>query len=122
VEIHWLGATQGVFYLATGLWPFLHLKSFLLVTGPKTDIWLLKTVAALIVCIGLALLLGSLESDSTTTSVLAVSSATALAMVDVYYAAKRVIRKIYLLDAVVEAMFIVGWIIRYLQQTGETLR
>ena len=91
-------------------------------TGPKTDIWLVKTVASLIVCIGLALLLGSFESVTTSTSVLAVSSAAALATVDVYYTAKRIIRKIYLLDAIVEAMFIMGWIAWYFLQAGESLR
>lgn len=91
-------------------------------TGPKTDIWLVKTVAALIVCIGLALLLGSLESVAASTSVLAMSSAAALASVVIYYAAKRVIRKIYLLDAVVEAMLIVGGIAPYFLQTDEPLR
>ncbi len=28
---------QGVFYLATGIWPLVNIQSFEMVTGPKTD-------------------------------------------------------------------------------------
>jgi hypothetical protein len=30
---------QGVYFLLTGVWPIVHLPSFLAVTGPKTDLW-----------------------------------------------------------------------------------
>jgi len=42
---------QGCYFLITGVWPFLHLESFLTVTGDKYDIWLVKMVAALTVSI-----------------------------------------------------------------------
>jgi hypothetical protein len=43
----------------TALWPFVSLRTFTIVTGPKTDVWLVKTVGALLVVIGIALIVGS---------------------------------------------------------------
>lgn len=39
---------QGIYYVASGLWPLLHMRSFEAVTGPKRDKWLVNTVGALI--------------------------------------------------------------------------
>ena len=50
---------QGGFYVATGLWAIVHIGSFQKVTGPKTDIWLVKTVGLLLVAIGAGLLLAA---------------------------------------------------------------
>src|SRR5260370_35548482 len=47
--------TQGIYYVLAGLWPWIHLTSFLAVTGDKADLWLGQTVGALIVAIGAAL-------------------------------------------------------------------
>ncbi len=46
---------QGI-YFATGLWPILNMRSFEVVTGPKRDKSLVKTVGALITAIGSTLL------------------------------------------------------------------
>ena len=35
-------------YLATGLWPLFNIESFQQVTGPKTDLWLVRTVGVLV--------------------------------------------------------------------------
>jgi hypothetical protein len=35
-----IAGTQGTYFLLTGVWPLLHMRSFLTVTGPKTDLWL----------------------------------------------------------------------------------
>ena len=105
-----IAVTQGLFYILTGLWPFVSLRSFVAVTGPKTDIWLVKTVGALIIVIGVALCAGAMEQTSASTLWLGLLSALALATVDIYYSSRGVIRKIYLLDAVVEAVFVGAWI------------
>jgi hypothetical protein len=96
-------AIQGIFYTATGVWPLLHMPSFLRVTGPKTDLWLVKTVGTLVTAIGASLLVASARRKSLEADVLAIGSAVALAAVDINYAAKGVIRPVYLLDAAVEA-------------------
>ena len=43
-----LALIQGIFYVVTGLWPLIHMPSFLQVTGPKTDLWLVRTVGVLV--------------------------------------------------------------------------
>ena len=52
----WLARTQGVVYLATGLWPLISIRTFERVTGPKVDRWLVKTVGVLVTVIGAVLL------------------------------------------------------------------
>lgn len=91
----------------TALWPFLSLRTFIAVTGPKTNIWLVKTVGSLLVVIGIALMVGSKgEQNNATTICLGLFSALALALIDIYYALQNVISKIYLGDAAVELIFV----------------
>ncbi len=54
-------AAQGAFYLATGLWPIVHLRSFRTVTGVKRDKWLARTYGGLAVLAGASLLLGAVR-------------------------------------------------------------
>lgn len=51
-----LALAQGAFYLATGIWPLVSMRTFERVTGPKTDKWLVKTAGVLITAIGGALM------------------------------------------------------------------
>ncbi len=101
---------QGGFYVATGLWPILHLRSFEWVTGPKLEGWLVKTVGALITVMG-GTLLAAGRSGRVTPEVrlLGVAGAVAFTLVDVIYTAKRRISPVYLLDAVAEAGLVAGW-------------
>ena len=46
---------QSAYYILTGLWPLVHFASFELVTGPKTDDWLVRMVGLLVVLIGVTL-------------------------------------------------------------------
>ena len=39
---------QGLYFLVSGVWPIIHIASFLKITGPKTDLWLVKTVGVLL--------------------------------------------------------------------------
>lgn len=52
---------QGLFYLITGIWPLLSINSFQKVTGPKFDLWLVKTVGALVTVIGSVLTLAGIR-------------------------------------------------------------
>ena len=94
---------QGIYFIATGLWPIMHMRSFLAVTGPKTDTWLVKTVGGLIAAVGLALLVD--ESKT-----LAIASAAALGAADAYFAGTGRISKVYLADAAVEAGLVCAWL------------
>jgi hypothetical protein len=105
-----LACAQGVFYVGTGLWPILHLRSFEAVTGPKLEGWLVKTVGALITVMGGTLLMAGLRRRVTPElRLLGVGGAAAFTAVDVLYTAKRRISPVYLLDAAAEAVLIAGW-------------
>ncbi|HEX8391892.1 MAG TPA: hypothetical protein VF665_05970 [Longimicrobium sp.] len=105
-----LAVAQGAFYLATGLWPVIHLPSFEAVTGEKTDKWLVKTVGALIAAAGATMTMAGLRRRVTPEiALLAAGSAAALTAVDVNYTAKRVIPPVYLLDAAAETALIAAW-------------
>lgn len=101
---------QGLFYLVTGVWPLLHIQSFLKVTGPKTDVWLVKTLGVLISVIGAVLgKAGVQRAVNSEMTLLGVGSAAGLTAIDVIYVARRRISPVYLLDAVVELALILGW-------------
>jgi hypothetical protein len=105
-----LAVAQGVFYLATGLWPLLDIFSFQVVTGPKTDLWLVRTVGVLVTVIG-AVLLASARNRSVRGEIvlLAVGSALGLAAIDLIYALSGRISAVYLADAVVEVALALLW-------------
>src|SRR5215216_1241098 len=53
-----LGAQSG-YYVATGVWPLLHRRSFEAITGRKVDFWLVQTVGATVAAIGVGLALSA---------------------------------------------------------------
>lgn len=99
-----LYAAQAAYYIASGVWPLVSMKTFTAVTGPKTDLWLVKTVGMLAVANGIAIGVGALGEDDATIALRTLSTASALAFatVDIVYAARRTISPIYLADAVLE--------------------
>lgn len=102
--------SQGGYFFFTGIWPIFSIQTFMAVTGPKTDLWLVKTVGLVLAVIGLALLVaGACSEVALPVVILATGSAAALAAVDVIYAVKKVIAPVYLLDAVLEAAIIAWW-------------
>ena len=103
---------QGVYTLITGFWPLLHIESFIMVTGPKHDIWLVKTVAAVLACVGLTFIVAAKQPQrSLPSAVLAITSAIALASIDFYYTSEKVIRWVYAIDGFLQLMFIFAWTI-----------
>ncbi|MFP5384908.1 MAG: hypothetical protein ACLGHN_02430 [Bacteriovoracia bacterium] len=97
---------QGWFYLITGLWPLIHMKSFEKVSGEKIDKWLVRTVSLMIVSSGVIFVTYNTSKEAVT---LAIMNATALMMIDLIYVTKKVISKVYLIDAVIEVGFIVAY-------------
>ena len=105
-----LARLQGAYYALTALWALGDIGSFQAVTGPKTDLWLVRTVAVLILVVGVVLLSMSRRRPFPPDGrLLGAGAAAALGAVDVVYAATAVISRIYLLDAAVEAALIAGW-------------
>jgi len=105
-----LALAHGAFFVTTGLWPIVHMRSFEAVTGPKLERWLVKTMGGLIAAIGGAVAAGALDRRMPhSVRVLAATSAAVLAASDVIYVARRRISPIYLADAVVEIALASAW-------------
>jgi hypothetical protein len=94
---------MAAYYLVTGAWPLLSMRSFEAVTGPKREHWLVNTVAALVLANGVTLAVGARrERVAQETQVLALADALAFSAIDVTYVLRRRIRPVYLTDAAVE--------------------
>lgn len=105
-----LALVQGSYFLLTGLWPIAHIQSFMLVTGPKEDLWLVKTVGMLAAAVGLGLCMAAARKVVTLPIIIiAMACALGFALVDLVYVAQRVIPPVYLLDAGAEVIFLTGW-------------
>lgn len=103
---------QGIYFFVTGVWPLVSMKTFLMVTGPKTDLWLVKTVGVILAVIGLVLIVAQVNAEiNTAIIVLAIGSALSLALVEFVYVAKREISAVYLGDAFLELILIGWWIV-----------
>lgn len=103
---------QGIYFAGTGIWPLVHIRSFQMVTGPKTDLWLVKTVGVIIAALGAGLIRAGWNNEvNPAVAVVAVGSAAGLAGIDIVYAAKKIISPVYLLDAGAEIALIICWII-----------
>lgn len=100
---------QAILYITTGLWPVVHLPSFEWITGEKYDDFLVRTVGLLLFVTG-GVLLNALRRHRITpeTLWLAAGSAASLCIIDVAYYLNGRLPAIYLLDAVVEAVFAVS--------------
>lgn len=106
-----LALIQAGYLLVTGLWPLVWMAGFLAVTGPKQDLWLVRTVGALAVVIGSTLLIAGLRA-SIGPEIGWLGSTTALAflLVDVVGWATGVLGPVYLADGLVEALLLAGWV------------
>ena len=104
---------QGLYYVATGLWPLVHLRSFEAVTGPKTDDWLVRMVGLLAVLIGAVLGVGATRHHTRAPEVvlLATGAALAFGVIDLWYGLRGRISPIYLGDAGLEVALLaaLGW-------------
>jgi hypothetical protein len=106
-RIAWL---QGAFYLASGLWPLIDIDSFQDVTGPKHDLWLVRTVGVLVTVIGGVLVYAARGRRVTSEiALLAAGSALGLAAIDITYVALKTISPVYLEDSVVELGLVALW-------------
>jgi hypothetical protein len=103
---------QGIYFFVTGVWPLVSMKTFLMITGPKTDLWLVKTVGVILAVIGVVLIAAQVNAEiNTSIMILAIGSALGLAIVEFIYVAKRVISPVYLGDAFAELILIAWWVL-----------
>jgi hypothetical protein len=110
---------QGAYYLLTGLWPLVSIRTFIWVTGQKTDHlksgleidhWLVMTAGVLITAIGLGIVVAAARrSLSAEIVTVAVGAAVGLTAIDVIYNWRGMIGPMYLVDAVLQILLIAAW-------------
>jgi hypothetical protein len=107
-----LARSHGAFNVVGGLWPLLSMPSFEAVTGPKTDRWLVRTVALLMVANGVVQwrAAGSGQLAAAAREI-GIGTAATLGAIDLAYGLRRRISRMYLVDAVLE----VGWVLAWLR-------
>lgn len=86
---------QGIYYIVSGLWPFVATSSFVAVVGPKPDRFQLFVTSALIVAIGTVLLSDSREPSAGTIR-LSIAGASALLIMEIAFA--HSLRPVFALD------------------------
>ena len=106
MDEHGLARAQGLFNVASGAWPLLHLPSFEAVFGPKTDRWLVRTVAGLLLTNGLVQLRAGRPEDARRVGL---GTAVVLAAIDLRYAPPGRISRVYLVDAAMQLAWIAAW-------------
>lgn len=103
---------QGIYFFITGIWPIISMGSFLKITGPKTDLWLVKTVGLILALIGAVLIYAQVSASiNLPVVILAIGTALSLTLVEFVYVFKRVISPVYLGDALVEIGLVIWWAI-----------
>lgn len=106
-----LAKAHGAFNVTSGLWPLAHISSFEAVLGAKVDRWLVYTVAGLLLCIGAAQLTTSPDVAGVRQARrLGIGVALTLGGVDLVYALRRRISRMYLVDAAIEAGWLLAWL------------
>jgi hypothetical protein len=109
---------QAACFMASGLRANVHRRSFEAVAGPKQDNWLARIVGLLVLLIGGTLAAGSRRNRPAgeilgLAASSAAGSAAGLGAIEAHYAVRRRISLMYLLDAVIETLFVIrvvlGW-------------
>jgi hypothetical protein len=96
--------------MVSGLWPLVHMRSFEAVFGPKTDLWLVRTVAGLPLTNGVAMGMAPPDPGGQRTAPrIGIGTAATLAGIDLFYAPRGRISRMYLLDAATELGWIACW-------------
>lgn len=107
----WLA--HALYFVVGGLWSVASRRSFEAITGPKTDYWLVRTVGGLLTAVGAVIgLAGARRRITPEIRWLAIATSGALAAIDVIYTTTGRLRPVYLLDALVNAALIGGWLAR----------
>lgn len=98
---------QGIYFVVTGIWPLLNMASFITATGPKQDTWLVEMVGLLSASIGLTYIVASLRKHPLPI-LLGYTVSVSFLIMDIVYVARDEMSRIYLLDAAIQAAFIIA--------------
>jgi hypothetical protein len=101
---------QSIYTLITAVWPIIHIESFMEVTGSKTDVWLVKTVGALLIPVAVCLLTYVfIDTDKRPALALGGLTSVAFICIDFYYSLTDVISDIYMADGFLQILFLIVW-------------
>ena len=107
---HYVVWIQGSYFVLMGLWPLLSIVTFQHITGPKTDLWLVKTVGVLLIMVGAVLILAAYRRRiDLEMAVLGIGTALALITIEIIYVFSGLISAVYLGDTLIEIFLIIGW-------------
>jgi hypothetical protein len=102
---------QTLYYFITAAWALVVIKSFMEITGPKADVWLVKTVSVLLLAISFCFLANLfIKSNPWPAIILAGGCCIFLAFIDFYYAGKQTISAVYFLDGIAEVLLLLVWL------------
>lgn len=113
-----LALVHGLYNVAGGLWPLLHMESFEIVTGPKRDEWLVRTVGAILLFVGLLLLHDAIirRRIDRTLRLVAGGVAGVLGTVALVSSLTGIISVVYLFDGLAHCGFFSAWLIAHWRQ------
>jgi hypothetical protein len=116
---------EGLGLVVRGLWPFAHAASFRRVIGRSRDEWFMKTTGIVGALAGAALLIGGARRRrGRLTPILGLTSALAMAAVDVVHLRDRRFRRprgLVALDVLKNAVIAGGWVRALLRQRGRAV-
>ncbi|GAB0157916.1 hypothetical protein CHRYSEOSP005_32100 [Chryseobacterium sp. Alg-005] len=108
---HLIPLVQGIYFFITGVWPLIHLKSFMEVTGPKTDIWLVQTVAVLILSHSMLFFYIAFKKRILPVyALMGMITTSGLAIIELYYYFQGTLKWVYFIDSVIEILFFIYWL------------
>ena len=101
---------QGGYYVVSGLWPLIHMRSFTTLTGPKTDLWLVQAFGLLVAALGAVFLTRGLSAKAdAATSQFGLAASSALVAIDVWFFLTGAISSVYLADGAAQLLLASGW-------------
>lgn len=115
---------QSAYLAITGAWPLIHYRSFEAITGPKRDDWLVKTLSWVILPLAFAVASAArLGRVTPEVRMVAVGTSLGLGGSSLWYGRSGRISRIYLVDAAIEGMLVVGLLFaRRERRSGAGLR
>ncbi|HEX2935014.1 MAG TPA: hypothetical protein VHO72_06640 [Bacteroidales bacterium] len=106
-----VATVQGIYYFVTGAWALFHARSFMYITGPKTDIWLLRLVGILTIAISLLLFVTAKKRKLSLESIVVILfGGFSYLTIDVIYSLAGRISFVYLYDALIQLIFLSIWV------------
>lgn len=106
-----VATVQGLYYFVTGAWALFHARSFIFITGPKTDIWLLRLIGMLTIAISLVLFVVAKKRKLSLESIVVILfGGFSYLTIDVIYSLAGRISFVYLYDAFIQLILLSIWV------------